>query len=148
MKWCWQTEHLTLYAKVASAVCQGNGGIGTGTPKYQAVAAASTPTTGAAATKPPYLDKPCQWEIVISPISLWRLSCNFHRIGIGRMTEGLNFSHPVAVAAVATGAATVLASWWVNLVHNCTIFLCSLDVTNIWSMQKYKGERSSRRVTI
>ena len=48
-------EHLTRYAKG-----QGNGGIGTGTPKYHAVAAASTPTTGAAATKPPYLDKPCQ----------------------------------------------------------------------------------------
>ena len=36
----------------------------------------------------------------------------------------------------------LLFSWWV-LVHNCTIFLCSLDVR--WSMQRsqYKGERSS-----
>ena len=31
--------------------------MGTGIPKYQAVAAARIPTTGAAATIPPYLDK-------------------------------------------------------------------------------------------
>ena len=31
------------------------------------------------------------------------------------------------------------------IVHNCTIFFCSLDVRNRWSMQRsqYKGERSS-----
>ena len=36
-----------------------------------------------------------------------------------------------------------------RLVHNCTIFLCSLDVGNRWSMQRsqYKGKRSSSWVT-
>ena len=71
MKWCWETyiprapdslckDGTRRTFPSPSAVCQGNGGIGTGTPKYHAVAAASTPTTGAAATKPPYLDKPGQ----------------------------------------------------------------------------------------
>ena len=46
--------------KIRKQTCghQGKGGMGTGIPKYQAVAAARIPTTGAAATIPPYLDKP------------------------------------------------------------------------------------------
>ena len=51
-----------------------------------------------------------------------------------------------------TAAPTNFELWnlgWGGVVHNCTIFLCSLDVRNIWSMQrsKYKGERSSCWVT-
>ena len=77
--------------------------MGTGIPKYQAVAAARIPTTGAAATIPPYLDNPPHLNIRFC-----------------YMKQRFFYQYPVAVAAVASGAAMVAATYWINFV----LFIC------------------------
>ena len=61
--------------------------------------------------------------------------------------EEVNPWHGTSLQGLCRRTHTVMTS---HLVHNCTIFLCSLDVGNRWPMPRsqYTGERSSSWVTI